>query len=331
MNRPAISVALCTHNGQRYLAEQLESIARQTRLPDELIACDDASTDATLRLLEQFAPDCRFPVRMEVSCERLGVTRNFDRAISLCSGEIIVLCDQDDVWYPNKLERLEKTLNRHPQAAFTFSDGDLLNDSGRLGTGSLWSFNPEIEKAIYGMFLRNPLAVLLRENVVTGAAMAFRAWLKAIVLPLPESWIHDHWIAILGSVCGGGIPVPDKLFAYRRHCGQTVGFNRHSWRQRLTHSSEDYQESCRNLETLVERLRQLFGQDRAIPQKVAMIEDAALHWRRRSEATFLGPSSRLRAVFAEAFTGRYHRFSNRWQSIVRDLLIPQPSTDVYRC
>lgn len=331
MNRPAISVALCTHNGQRYLAEQLESIARQTRLPDELIVCDDASSDATLGLIEQFATDCRFPVRLEVSCDRLGVTRNFDRAITLCSGEIIVLCDQDDVWYPNKLERLEKTLNRHPQAAFTFSDGDLLNDSGSLGTSSLWSFNPEIEKAIDGMFLRNPLAVLLRENVVTGAAMAFRAWLKAIVLPLPESWIHDYWIAILGSVFAGGIPVHDRLFAYRRHCGQSIGFNRDSWRQRLTHSSEAYRESCRNLEILLGRVRQVCGRDPATQQKIAMIEDAALHWRRRSETVFLGPFGRLRAVLAEAFTGRYHRFSNHWQSIVRDLLIPPPSADVYRC
>src|SRR5512138_1120776 len=99
-----VSVAMCTFNGESYLQEQLASICRQTVLPDELVVCDDASTDATVRILTQFKETCGFPVRVFVNETNQGVCMNFARAISHCSGDLIVLADQDDIWQADKIE-----------------------------------------------------------------------------------------------------------------------------------------------------------------------------------------------------------------------------------
>src|SRR4030095_5004546 len=100
------SIAMCTYNGARYIAEQLESIAAQTYPPGEIIVCDDASTDNTLEIVKDFASRASMPVRVFVNEENSGSTRNFSKAIGLCGGDLIALSDQDDFWLANKLERL---------------------------------------------------------------------------------------------------------------------------------------------------------------------------------------------------------------------------------
>ena len=94
-----LSIALATYNGAVYLKEQLESIAAQTRTPDELVISDDQSTDDTLRVIEEFAATAGFPVRLSVNEANLGIAKNFEKAISLCRGDLIFLSDQDDVWH----------------------------------------------------------------------------------------------------------------------------------------------------------------------------------------------------------------------------------------
>src|SRR5688572_14133745 len=99
------SVAMCTYNGARYLKEQLDSFTVQTRLPDELIVCDDGSSDETCQIVSTFAASAPFTVRLEVNQQTLGSTQNFAKAIQLCRGDLIALCDQDDVWLPGKLDK----------------------------------------------------------------------------------------------------------------------------------------------------------------------------------------------------------------------------------
>src|SRR3954470_17842517 len=94
------SVAMCTYNGARFLGEQLASVAAQTRPPDELVVCDDRSTDETASLVRDFAAAAPFRVRLHVNERNLGSTRNFERAVSLCEGDLIALSDQDDEWLP---------------------------------------------------------------------------------------------------------------------------------------------------------------------------------------------------------------------------------------
>src|SRR6185295_6827977 len=98
---------MCTWNGAAYLRDQLESIAAQTRLPDELIMCDDASIDGTPAIARAFAARAPFPVRLEINEATVGVRQNFTKAIAACTGDLIALSDQDDVWRPDKLRVIE--------------------------------------------------------------------------------------------------------------------------------------------------------------------------------------------------------------------------------
>ena len=100
-----ISLAMTTYNGEDYLEEQLESFLRQTRIPNELIVCDDGSRDSTLNILEAFQLKAPFPVMINRNVENLGYTKNFENALSKCSGELIFLSDQDDIWEANKVHR----------------------------------------------------------------------------------------------------------------------------------------------------------------------------------------------------------------------------------
>src|SRR5262245_2492499 len=103
MSIPRVSVALCTHNGARFLDAQLHSLAAQSQLPHELVIGDDASTDGTIEQLERFAKEVPFPVRITKNPEPVGVTENFSRTLAACSGDVLMPCDQDDVWHPEKI------------------------------------------------------------------------------------------------------------------------------------------------------------------------------------------------------------------------------------
>ena len=128
-----LSIALCTYNGSAYLSEQLESLAAQTRTPDELVVCDDNSTDGrTVEMVRAFARNSPFAVRFSVNRKTLGPKKNFQRAIARCQGDVIFLCDQDDVWEPNKLARIEETLLAAPEAGFVFTDAEVVDEDLRI-------------------------------------------------------------------------------------------------------------------------------------------------------------------------------------------------------
>ena len=123
-----ISIALCTYNGEKFLQAQLDSIEQQTLLPDELVVCDDCSSDGTIDILEKFRKRASFPVHIHPNKINLGSTQNFEKTIRLCTGDIIALSDQDDVWRPNKLERLKDALQANPDAGYVFSDAELVDE-----------------------------------------------------------------------------------------------------------------------------------------------------------------------------------------------------------
>ena len=106
------SIALCTYNGERFLSQQLESLAAQTILPDELVICDDASSDSSLRILEDFAQKAPFIVRIFKNPKNLGYIKNFEKAIGLCSMDVIFLSDHDDYWESEKLNQVLKVFDK---------------------------------------------------------------------------------------------------------------------------------------------------------------------------------------------------------------------------
>jgi glycosyltransferase involved in cell wall biosynthesis len=220
---PGISIAMCTYNGEQHLESQLTSIAEQSLPPSELVICDDGSTDATVSILLSFMQNAPFKVRLVRNDTNLGSTANFERAIRLCEHEFIALSDQDDIWFPNKLEILANILMEKGELGGLFSDGVLLTPDGAPDGRSLWDcfgFNfAEQQKFRSG----RSLELLLRGNKATGMTMMFRASLRDRLLPIPGSWIHDYWLAFMLCIHSSLGACPQRLVSYRLHSSQSIG------------------------------------------------------------------------------------------------------------
>ena len=221
-SRSQTSVAMCTYNGGRYLKQQLESIASQTRLPGELIVCDDGSTDDTIAVLRDFKEKAPFPVRIRENAVKLGSTGNFDQAIGMAQGEFIALCDQDDRWLPQKLERLSDVLLENPFLGGVFSDAELIDGEGRRVGSRLFAkhkFTPAKQRSFVGC----PTATLLKHDIVTGATLMFRASIRRYCSPIPASWVHDGWLAWMLALHSRITLISEPLIEYRIHAGQQLG------------------------------------------------------------------------------------------------------------
>ena len=188
-----ISVAMCTYNGERYLHEQLQSIAAQSLPPSEVVVCDDGSTDSTIAVLEEFRQRASFDVRVIRNETNLGITRNFEKAIELCNGEFIALSDQDDVWLPDKLKCLSELLAKDSSLGGVFSDAELIGEDSKFNGKHLWLTlgwplkEGDLDRA-------NGMKLLLHGVVATGSMLMFRAAARIFMCPIPRSWAHDAWI-----------------------------------------------------------------------------------------------------------------------------------------
>jgi len=225
---------MCTYNGAQYLQRQFESFSSQTFPVFELVVCDDGSTDNTVNLLAGFAEKANFPVRIFVNERNLGSTRNFEKVIGLCEGDLIALSDQDDEWYPDKLAEFHRLFEAFPNALAAFGNADLFDEHSALTGRDLWSrvhFSP-VDKSPY--LDTGILSVFLRLNhVATGATMVFRTRLRDEFTPIPNSWMHDGWIAWIAALQGGLAVLPKSKMRYRIHSQQQVGLGQSSFAKRL--------------------------------------------------------------------------------------------------
>jgi len=332
-----ISIALCTYNGEKYLREQLESIALQTMVPDELVACDDNSRDRTLEILQEFKEKVPFSVHIFQNEKNLGSTKNFEKAISLCQGDIIALCDQDDVWKPYKLEHLMEALQANPEAGYVFSDAELVDEHMQLIGVRLWDsvgFKGEIKER----FLKgDQFRCFIKQRIVTGATMVFRASIGKLAMPFPANWIHDGWIALVASATGSiGIPVDEALISYRQHAKQQIGTSNSGivkkksllemYRElKKNHQAlfADWEKRClRIIEVKDVLLNAKMTNDSSIlKQNLSYLNEFETHFINRKKILTSRDLGRYRLIFQEALSGRYGEFSDSWRSIFRDLFL----------
>jgi glycosyltransferase involved in cell wall biosynthesis len=319
---------MCTYNGARYLSQQVGSIASQNELPDELVVCDDRSTDQTPEILKEFCKKAPFPVRLFWNEERLGPAKNFEKAIRLCQGEFIALCDQDDIWKQDKLAKLRDAFEKNPNAAYVFSDAQMVDEKGESQGEQLWDA-VEIRRKLKHFSGPGQVEALLRYNLITGATMALRSSFREILLPIPADWMHDYWIVLLGSVVSSGVPLEESLMMYRRHASQVCGWRKKTaWqvlRDSLDTNEEDWQAKVRHFHQILERV-EFVSESVACPEdRIEPLRLKELHLTRRARIRSASSLARVFLVAQEASSGRYHRYSRSWQSIVRDLWITLPA------
>ena len=219
------SVALCTFNGEKYISEQIESILNQTSPIDEIVVCDDGSTDKTIDILNDYQTKYPSVFKIFKNEENLGFIKNFEKAILLCTQDIILLSDQDDVWETNKVEVLKNEFLQNPEKDLIVHNLSF-NSSEIPKKYTFWdykSFNDKIRKGSNDEILE---FVLTDGNLFPGMSIALRERFVNNFLPFltyDKLLLHDSQIIIRG-LAKNKVLISDKILGkYRLHEEQNVG------------------------------------------------------------------------------------------------------------
>jgi glycosyltransferase involved in cell wall biosynthesis len=319
-----VSIALASYNGGAYILTQLMSFLAQTRLPDEIVVCDDCSSDGTREILERFAAFSPCPVHLHYNSKNLGYSRNFEKALSLCKGEVILLSDQDDFWLPNKIARVLEVLESEPKTYLVVNDM-IIADKNLL---------PSRHSQLHNTLTAGQPASVF----YAGCCMAVRRSFLDLALPLPgANFAHDNWINYLALAIGVRRLISEPLQLYRRH-----GQNASAWllsnpegvsRLRLfcssvlTSAAEGWWDQLDRYRVVRERL---IAQESVLEQ--LGIKDRQQDALRNLDRLISNIEARLAVVsktrlmrwphvFALAMRGSYADFSG-WKSAAKDLVRP---------
>ncbi len=308
--RRRISVAMAAWRGERWIGMQLDSLMRQSRRPDEVVICDDSRDDATENEVRRFPCDPGW-IRYVRNESRLGIARNFEKALGLCSGELLFLSDQDDVWDTDKVSVLAETLENDHLCDLVFCNSRVVDDNLRGEGYTAWDlhgFDPPTaemsgEKLCAGILIR-PAAY--------AHDMAFRRDVLDWCLPFPAEpagACHDFWLASLAAARGRIRAVPRCLTSYRRHDRNFTETGRGSCFSRLKQLSDDgrgeTRRSAARYGALNSRLDHVPG---TLPELRRLCGDLAVFYRMRADGKLPPPSD-------------YRRFGLGWKSLCRDLLL----------
>ena len=339
----SISIALTTYNGAKYLPVQLDSLARQTRLPDELVVCDDASADATKNVILDFAGRAPFPVRFHENERRLGYRDNFMQAVALCRSDLVAFCDQDDIWEAHKLATMERVFDE-PEVYLAFHNATVITRQGKACGRLYKAAGPGIEMS--APLGRNPWIV------VPGFTQMFRRELTRFSFLHPasvdvdwpgETLPHDRWFYFLASVFGRIAFLGEPLARYRQHGENAFGLytdtrsniDRVFRGESFIRAAVDW---SRNRSELLQRMRE----GRLTPEEHSRVAAAisyydALRQRLLSRMSVYAAGSslaRLRALCAFArqggYTGVHGSARFGWKELLMDAYVGVPFGPIAR-
>lgn len=315
-----ISIALATYNGEKYLQGQLDSIARQTRLPDEMIICDDGSSDFTAQIVSNFSASAPFRVIFLRNEERLGSIKNFEKAISHCTCNVIALCDQDDIWLPEKLERQVAMLERDEDLGGVFSDAHLIDQQSRRTGARLWEVNGFTLNAQMKLQHGDGLSDGVTKKKALGCTMIFRSSLVDKIIPIPVYWEHDGWIAWMISIYSKIGIIPEALICYRIHPTQQFGVAALSLPEKIRRSKQiGTKMHLEEIQQLLELQQKVQRTDSAQRELYLSFFEKKIAYLRMRASLPQNRMVRVPKVLSEI--GSYRRFSAGWWSLIRDLAL----------
>lgn len=306
-----ISVCLCTYNASKYLTEQLESLKNQTVKADEIIVCEDGSTDNTIEILNKYKDILN--ISLFINNLSLGVTKNFEKAVSLCSGDIIFLCDQDDIWENNKIEKMSSAFI-DKNVGLVLCNGILIDEKNKqIKNYTLWnSFGiDKINKENFNF------EILTNKLIFTGIAMAFRGDLKKYILPISANAFHDEWIGFICSYKSKVCFLKDKLVRYRIHKNQKVGiiyikslYEKYKFVKK--YKIADIEKELAKVNDFIEKFKQL-NADKNFINKLK--NKQKLYYYRSTKSKF-----RFFVLLWQLIIGKYHLYTNgKFKTFIRDI------------
>ena len=223
------AAVMVTHDGERFLRQQCESIFRQDLLPAVLIVVDDASRDGSLYMLRDLARSAPIPVELiladgsSISNRKSRVAGNVIRGLAAAAPyEIVLLSDQDDEWLGNRLARQRDILRNDSTAMLVAGDGILIDEAGQEIGGRLSDSFPR-PRDWETLDAASRMRAALRAPFVIGAAAALTIALARLMLPVPAGWLHDRWATLVAVASEGLVLQGEPVIKYRIHEGQVLG------------------------------------------------------------------------------------------------------------
>ncbi len=325
MGRAKLSVVLCSHNGEAYLRQQLDSLLRQTRLPDEVVVGDDDSTDGTWSILQDFGGQGRargIEIRLLRRSPALGVVGNFSESLGVATGDIVFLCDQDDSWRPDKLATIEKRFASDPSLLLLWTDARLVDSLGRPLGATLFDALALADSEKSAVRDGRAFEILLRRSMATGATVALQRRALQSAWPVGEGWLHDEWLAVVLSAIGFVDMLEEQLIDYRQHERNEVGMRKRSWKDKwrglIAPWRSALQREVARLNSLEQRLVALGSAIRT--DALSQLASRREHLQRRIALGSQPRWRRLPSIWREARRGDYRRFDTGSHAMLRDML-----------
>ena len=319
MNKLTISTAIATYNGAEFLPRQLDSILEQSRRVDEIVVCDDNSTDGTLKILQSYQQ--KFPELFKIfrNEKNLGCSGNFEKALSLCSGDIIFIADQDDVWRKDKVEKMVQPFENR-QILGVYSDS-LITDN-KLNSQNcthlqLRGFVPEKLPNL------PQLQQFARRVPPAAHDMAIRQTTLKFLIPFPKlKNVHDSFIGLSIAALDGWAVIPETLTLFRQHeknlsksgqistlAGQLRAAKRSAAEDTFNWNAKLYSFTLRRLDNKLD------------DDAEAILKERQHHSHIRSQIGKVNFLNRLLLIAGEIVSGRYFRFARGVKSIIQDMFL----------
>lgn len=332
-NHLSVSVAVCTYNGEAFIKQQIQSILEQSVPVDEIIICDDGSLDNTITEAESILCECRIKYKIEKNPQSLGVTKNFEKCINMCSGDVIFTSDQDDIWRYDKVEKLRRVFLEDKSCVMTFSDANIVDAEGKKIKSSLYEKDGFMQE---DFSYKKYIDEILRLNyTVYGCTMAFRRNFVLEIIPFVESTAnHDAWIMCCAGFFGNVTYVPEQLISYRIHGSNQVGSISGNKKWDSIIAQQDEFDRYFALQSLRELRLQLVST--ALKQNpninnyyVRQCRLACLFYEKISSMKSISPIIRVIRLIGTLLNGSYrYRFCDRGKELNKVLMIKRIPYDI---
>ena len=268
---PSVSVVLATYNGEKYIAEQLESISQQSYQNFNVIIVDDASSDDTVAIVQSFMK--RLPLKLIENEDNLGYIKNFEKALSLADADYIAPCDQDDVWTSDKLQTLVDNID---DATLIYSNSELVDAEGK-------SLKHTLSEKLKNNFVSTHSALsFVFDNCVSAHAMLFKKELLDSIFPFPDTLYFDAWIAANAASLNDVKYMDKNLVLYRQHTTNTLSITSKKPKVKMTKSEKKAKENA----TTINMIEDLLDAPRHSEQEREIFNNLLQAYRRFSRSWF---------------------------------------------
>lgn len=219
-NNITTTIVIATYNGQEFLSEQIDSILNQTKLPEEIIFVDDCSDDDTKKIILNYASLIKLKginVHVTEQKKNVGYIKNFFNGIKQATQEIIFLCDQDDIWLPNKIEKYTTFFLNNSNILALHGNTNVINKAGDVTKENFQEYDKELTKLSFNKYLK-------KVNY-PGMSLAFKnGEFKELLLSFEKELnltTHDWFIGLMACL-NEGFFTTNHVLTLRRHTGENV-------------------------------------------------------------------------------------------------------------